>query len=87
MKMAKTREIKNVEGVSIFRSVKRCYPLIKGEPISRGIEKCKIIEIRNADVSYSRDMPSVSIMNFKKPVTCYHNPKDEYLFCGEYRSK
>ena len=85
--MVKTREFKNVESVSLFRSQKRCYPNIRGDPVSHGIEKCKIIEIRNVDVSYLRDMPSASLVNFRKPVKCYHNSKDELLFCGEYRSK
>jgi len=85
--MAKTREFKNVESVSIFRPQNRCYVNIKGKPRARGYEKCKIIEIRNVDVSYSRDMPSASLVNFRKPVTCYHNAEDELLFCGEYKVK
>lgn len=85
--MAKNREFKNVEGVSIFRPQNRCYLNIKGDPIARGIENCKILETRNVDVSYSRDMPSASLMNFKKPVKCYHNAKDEFLFCGKYKVK
>lgn len=81
--MAKTREFKNINGVTLFPDKNKCYINRKGKSLM--LNNCNILELRNIDLQYARDMPSSSLFNFKKPVTCYHNSADKFLFCGVYK--
>ena len=83
--MAKSREFKNIDGLSLFHEQETCYLNREGKTL--GLEQCTIIELRNVDIRYSREMPPASLVNFRKPVTCYFNAADKFLFCGTYGKK
>jgi len=53
--MAKTRTFKNIEGVSIFHDENRCYITRKGKSLK--LENCNVVELRDIDLKYARDMP------------------------------
>ena len=80
--MAKAREFKNIKGISLFPETKTCY--LKGDI---GLKPCDTIELRNVEIKYSREMPSATLVNFKKPVTCYFDASEKILFCGTYGRK
>ncbi len=83
--MAKTREFKNIEGVSLFHDTKKCYLNRKGKSLQ--LKRCTVVELRNIDLQYLREMPSTTFMNFKKPVTCHFDATEKILFCGPYGRK